>query len=113
MNALRQRAIKGVAWSAVERFSVQIIQFIISVILARLLLPSDFGLIAIVMIIINILQTINETGFGTALINKQNRDELDFLSFVFKYFLILYAILYILAHRFIFKRLAHLMVNWP
>ncbi len=100
MNALRQRAIKGVAWSAVERFSVQIIQFIISVILARLLLPSDFGLIAIVMIIINILQTINETGFGTALINKQNRDELDFSTvFVLNIFLgfFLYAILYILA----------------
>lgn len=100
MNALRQQAIKGVAWSAVERFSVQIIQFIISIILARLLLPSDFGLIAIVMIIINVLQTINETGFGAALINKQNRDELDFSTvFVLNIFLgfFLYAVLYILA----------------
>lgn len=100
MNALRKRAFKGVIWSAVERFSVQFIQFIISIILARILLPSDFGLIAIVMIIINVLQTINETGFGAALINKQSRDELDFSTvFVLNIFLgfFLYTVLYILA----------------
>ena len=100
MSALRQRAIKGITWSGVERLSVQFIQFIISIVLARLLLPSDFGLIAIVMIIINVLQAINETGFGAALINKQSRDELDFSTvFVLNIFLglFLYAILYILA----------------
>ena len=76
----KERAKRGVFWSAIEKFSVQGIQFIISVILARLLLPSDFGLIAITMIVLNVLQTINEVGFGAALIYKQDRDDLDFSS---------------------------------
>ena len=72
------RAIMGVIWSGVERFSVQIIQFVVSVILARLLMPDDFGLIAIVLVFTVIFQTLNEAGLGTALIHKQDRDEIDF-----------------------------------
>ncbi|KAA6316147.1 hypothetical protein EZS27_033499 [termite gut metagenome] len=45
-ESLKRQAIKGVAWSAVDRFSVQGIQFILSIILARLVAPSEYGLIA-------------------------------------------------------------------
>ena len=69
------RAIKGVIWSAVERFAVQGVQFVVSIILARLLMPVDFGLIAIVLVFLQIFQTINESGFSMALVFKQNRDE--------------------------------------
>lgn len=71
-------ALNGVLWSAIEKFSVQGIQFVISVILARLLVPADFGLIALVLVVMNILQTINEVGFGAALMQKKTRDDLDF-----------------------------------
>ena len=75
---IRSKAVRGVVWSAIERFSVQGIHFIISIILARLLTPNDFGLIAIVLVFTTIFQAINESGFNTALINKQDRDNLDF-----------------------------------
>lgn len=78
MNHKKEKAIKGVFWSSVEKFSVQGIQFIVSIILARLLTPSDFGIIAIVIVLSTIFQTINESGFNTALIHKLDRDELDY-----------------------------------
>lgn len=72
------KAVKGVAWSAIERFSVQGVQFLVSIILARLLTPNDFGLVAIVIVFSSIFQTINESGFNTALVHKLDRDELDY-----------------------------------
>jgi len=95
-----KRATKGVTWSAIERFLTQGVQFVISIILARLLSPSDFGLIALVLVVLNVLQTINEVGFNTALMQKIDRDELDFSTvFVMNIFLgiILYGILYAIA----------------
>lgn len=78
MEKAKGKAIKGVFWSAVEKFSVQGVQFIVSIILARLLTPEDFGLVAIVLVFSTIFQTINESGFGVALIHKLDRDELDY-----------------------------------
>ena len=78
MRNNKNKAVKGVAWSAVERFSVQGVQFLVSIVLARILTPADFGLIAIVLVFSIIFQTINESGLNTALIYKQDRDELDF-----------------------------------
>jgi len=94
------RVVKGVSWSAIERFSVQAVQFIVSVVLARLLTPSDFGVVALALVIMNVLQTINEVGFGAALMQKLDRDELDFSSvFVMNMVMgvVLYAILYVVA----------------
>ena len=45
-DSIKHQAVKGVMWSAVERFSVQGIQFVLTIIIARLVLPSDYGLIA-------------------------------------------------------------------
>ena len=74
----KNKAIAGVAWSAIERFSVQGIQFLVSIVLARLLTPDDFGLVAITLVFSAIFQTINETGLNTALVHKLDRDDLDF-----------------------------------
>lgn len=78
MSTSKHKAFSGVVWSAIERYSVQGVHFMVSVVLARLLAPDDFGIIAIVMVFTTIFQTINEAGFNTALIHKQDRDELDF-----------------------------------
>ena len=56
------------------------IQFVTSVILARLLTPGDFGLIALTLTFTVIFQTINEYGFNVALMNKLDRDDLDYSS---------------------------------
>ena len=81
-NDLRREAVRGVLWSAIERFSVQIVQFMIHIILARLLLPSDFGLIGMLAIFLQISQLLIDGGFSNALIQKQDRDRL-FYCFLF------------------------------
>ena len=68
----------SIAWSAVERFSVQGIQFILSIIITRLVLPSDYGLIAMLGIFLAIAQTFIDSGFSVALIQKQNRTNVDY-----------------------------------
>lgn len=97
-DSLKKKAAKGVIWSAIERFSVQGIQFILSIIIARLVAPSEYGLIAMLSIFLAIAQSFIDSGFSNALIQKQNRTEIDY-STVF-YFNIavafgLYGIFYI------------------
>ena len=95
-----QNVIRGIFWSGADRFSVQIVQFFISVILARLLTPQDFGLLAMMLVVINIIQVINEVGFGEALMQKLNRDELDFSTiFIFNiiFGVTLYGIIFLMA----------------
>lgn len=97
---MANRIVKGVSWSTIERFSVQAVQFIISVVLARLLMPEAYGVVALALVILNVLQTVNEVGFGAALMHKLDRDELDFSS-VFVMNMVmgvsLYAILFFTA----------------
>ena len=56
MPNLKQKALKGVFWSATEKFSAQGIQFILGIILARLLTPQDYGLVGMLAIFIAISQ---------------------------------------------------------
>ena len=58
-------------WSVVERFSVQGIQFVLTIIIARLVLPSDYGLIAMLGIFLAIAQVFVDSGFSNALIQKK------------------------------------------
>lgn len=76
-NSLRQKTIRGVLWSAIDRFSSQGIEFVISVILARLLTPNDYGIIAMLTIFISISQAFVDSGFSSAIVQKRNRTELD------------------------------------
>lgn len=55
-KSLSYQAVKGVMWSAVKRFSVQGIQFVLSIVIARLVLPSEYGLIAMQGIFLAIRQ---------------------------------------------------------
>lgn len=64
-------------WSAVERFSTQGIQFLFGILLARLLTPNDYGMIAMLTIFIAVSQTFIDSGFGNALIRKPDRNEAD------------------------------------
>lgn len=89
--------LKSVIWSAVERLSVQGVSFALSLIIARLVLPSEFGLIAMLSIFISIAQTFVDSGFSNALIQKQNRSEVDF-STVFYFNIIVGIFFYILLY---------------
>lgn len=84
MGDIRNQTIYGLKWSALERISVQGIQFLIGIILARLLPPSDFGVIAMLTIFLAISQTIIDGGFSNALIRKIDRNEADYSTvFIF------------------------------
>ena len=67
-------------WRFAERCGAQAVNFIVSVILARLLLPSDYGTIALLNVFILILNVFVDSGFGNALIQKKDADDLDFSS---------------------------------
>lgn len=76
-ESLKKQTINGIIWSGIERFSVQGIQFLIMIIMARLLTPKDYGLIGMLTVFIAIAQTFIDSGFSQALIRKQNRTETD------------------------------------
>ena len=99
-DSLKKQTTKGIIWSSVERFSVQGVQFLVMLVIARILSPEDFGLVGMLAIFLAVAQSLIDSGFSQALIRKQNRTELD-NSTVF-YFniivsLLLYAILYVSA----------------
>ena len=75
--SLKQKTFKGVIWSAVERFSTQGVQFLFGILLARLLTPNDYGMIAMLTIFMAVSQTFIDSGFGNALIRKPDRNEAD------------------------------------
>jgi len=77
MDSLRHKTTRALFWSFFERFGQQGIQFIISIILARLLLPEQFGLIAMLTIFMAVAQSFIDSGFGSALIQKQDANHLD------------------------------------
>jgi teichuronic acid exporter len=74
---LREKAIKGAGWNAIQHFGRQGIRFVISIILARILLPEHYGVIGVLLVFIAISQTIMDSGLGQALIQKKNADYVD------------------------------------
>lgn len=74
---LKSKALHALFWSFLERFGQQGIQFVISIILARLLFPEDFGLVAMLAIFMGIAQSFINSGFGQALIQKQVSTRID------------------------------------
>lgn len=65
-------------WRFAERCGAQLVSFVVSIILARLLMPNDYGLIALVVIFITVLNVFVDSGLGSALIQKKDSDEIDF-----------------------------------
>ncbi len=92
-NSLKAKTISGVIWKFGERVSAQAVNFIVSIILARLLLPEDYGLIALVTVFITICNKVVVSGFATSLIQKKDADNLDF-STVFYFSLGVASVLY-------------------
>ena len=98
--SLKQKTFKGVIWSAVERFSTQGVQFLFGILLARLLTPNDYGMIAMLAIFIAVSQTFIDSGFGNALIRKPDRNEADKATvFFFNIFMaaICYGVIFLAA----------------
>ena len=68
----------GIIWKFLERFCAQGVSFIVSIILARILVPEDFGNVAMIFIFIALADVFINSGFATALIQKKDADDLDY-----------------------------------
>lgn len=77
-ESIKQQAISSAKWAAIEKFSVQLIQFGIGIILARLLTPSDYGTIGMLTVFMAISNVFIDSGFSSALIRKLERTEDDY-----------------------------------
>lgn len=75
---IRQKTIRGVFWNAIEKFLVKGTSFAISIVLARILSPSDYGLIGMLAIFIALSNIFIESGFAKALIQKQDCTDIDY-----------------------------------
>lgn len=98
MEDIKQKTKIGMVWNALEKFSVQGISFVLNIILARLLTPHDYGVIGMLSIFIVLSTVFVESGFSRALIQKQNRTEIDFSTILIFNILIsifLYLVLFI------------------
>lgn len=97
---LKSSAISGVTWTAIERFGQQFLRLIIGVIIARILEPSMFGIVGMTVVFTDLAQSILDSGFGSALIQKKDRNEIDYSTcFYFNVVvgLVLYIVLFISA----------------
>ena len=93
----RSKVISSLFWKFMERGGTQGIQFLVQIILARLLAPEQFGTIALVMVFINLARVFVQSGFNTALIQKKDADEIDFSS-VFYLSIAVAGVLYFLIY---------------
>ncbi|MDM1344682.1 lipopolysaccharide biosynthesis protein [Acinetobacter pseudolwoffii] len=76
--SLKKQAIAGIKWTFVQQFSVQIINFAVQIILARLLMPEMFGLVAMVVVFMSIGQALMDGGMTSSIIRTKNPDQLDY-----------------------------------
>ncbi len=97
---MKQKVLNGLFWKVLENGGAQGIQFVIAIILARLLTPAEYGMVGIIMIFITIANVLVQNGFSTALVQKSRADERDFSSVCYFSLLmagLLYGILYLWA----------------
>ena len=99
MAQRKQKIFSNFIWRFAERCGAQAVKLIVELVLARFLLPDDYGTIALVTVFITILNVFVDSGLGNALIQKKNADDLDFSS-VFYFNLIWCFILYLLLFAF-------------
>ena len=89
----KKNVIGNFIWRFAERCGAQLVTFVVSIVLARILDPKDYGTIALVTVFTTILQVFVDSGLGTALIQKKDADDLDFSS-VFYFNFIVCMVLY-------------------
>lgn len=97
---LKEKTISGLFWRFGERITAQGISFIVSIVLARILLPEQYGIVAIVTIFINLANVFVTSGLGTSLVQKKEADELDFSTMFWASIglsLILYLIIFTIS----------------
>lgn len=91
----REKIVKNALWRLMERCGAQGITLVVSIVLARLLSPTDYGTVSLVLVFLTIMEVFVDSGLGNALIQKKDADELDFSS-VFIFNMIFCCFLYVI-----------------
>ncbi len=91
---LKKQVAKGAIWVFMDQFGVQLVSFVVNLVLARLLMPADFGTIALFNVVINICSVLINGGMSSSLVRTQSVDERD-LSTVFWFNMATTALLYL------------------
>ena len=73
-----KQIVSGMMWRFAEKITAQSVSFIVSIVLARILMPDDYGVVAIVCVFTAIAEIFVTSGLGTALIQKKNATQIDF-----------------------------------
>ena len=76
----KKTATSGLLWKIGEKFGAQLVSTMVSIILARLLLPEEYGIVALTNIFILLADGFVTSGFGSALVQKKDPDDLDYSS---------------------------------
>lgn len=100
IKSLGRKVVSGTVWASFDRIGTMALQFIVNLILTRLLMPADFGYIGMLAIFISVSQTLVDGGFGSALIQKKEPTPQDYSTiFYWNLFLavVLYGILFLCA----------------
>ena len=93
-DSSKSKAVNGIVWTLVERMSIQVCQFVIGIILARLLMPEDYGIIGMLAIFMALAQSLLDSGFNRALIQKKDRNDVDY-STVFYFNIVISVLIYL------------------
>ena len=97
---MKSKVARGLFWKLLENGGAQGIQFVIAILLARLLTPAEYGVVGIIMIFITIANVVVQNGFSTALVQKRDADSTDFSSvcyFSLAVAVVMYVLLYAAA----------------
>lgn len=98
-NFTKNQVVSSFSWRYIGKLGTQIVSFLVTIILARLIAPEAFGAVAIVAIFTTFLQVFVDSGLGSALVQKEGADETDFSS-VFYFNIVVCLILYVLLYLF-------------
>ena len=100
MADIKKQVLGGMAWSFLDKMDSQGLNFVVGLILARLLMPAEYGIVALTSIFMAISTVLVDAGFGTALVQKKNADDLDYCTVMYSSIVIgiaAYAILFGIA----------------
>ena len=77
------KVISSMFWKFMERICAQLVSFLITILLARMLMPEDYGIVSMILVFITIADVFVTSGFSSSLIQKKDADEKDFSTMFF------------------------------
>lgn len=83
MTSIKKKFVSGVVWETIGRFTALGIQFLVTILIARILIPEEFGVVGLLTVFIALGQILLDSGFSQALIQKKDASQVDLSSVYF------------------------------